>query len=109
MADEPIPLLYYDNDEDDGVTSFSIWPELARPSLAPISRDTLPSTAPIGRDTLPSAAPFGRDALPSEIVFSGGTTESHSSIGNLAPIVDWNNGTYKGEYEINRKLPQYLK
>ena len=106
--DEPVPLLYYDDEEDNDASSLPLLPEVAHSSLAPIGRNVLPSAAPVDHSVLPSAAPVDHNVLPStapvdhsvlpsQFVFGDGTTKAHPSIsGRLAPIVDWNNGTYKG-------------
>ena len=95
--DEPVPLLYYDDEEDNDASSLPLLPEVAHSSLAPIGRNVLSSAAPVDHSVLPSTAPVDHSVLPSQFVFGDGTTKAHPSIsGRLAPIVDWNNGTYKG-------------
>ena len=95
--DEPVPLLYYDDEEDNDASSLPLLPEVAHSSLAPIGRNVLSSAAPVDHSVLSSTAPVDHSVLPSQFVFGDGTTKAHPSIsGRLAPIVDWNNGTYKG-------------
>ena len=94
--DEPVPLLYYDDEEDNDASSLPLLPEVAHSSLAPIGRNVLSSAAPVDHSVLPSTAPVDHSVLPSQFVFGDGTTKAHPSISGLAPIVDWNNGTYKG-------------
>ena len=83
--DEPIPLLYYD-DEDNIIQPTSLFPEDGQsgPSEFPSTSSVAPSLAPIGRDVLP------------DVVFDDTTTRSQSDITGLAPIIDWNNNNGKG-------------
>ena len=84
--DEPIPLLYYDDDNDNDIAPTSLFPEVAHSEPAQLSST---STA------APSVAPIGHDVLPD--VSFGDTTISHHETNSLAPIIDWNSNTGKGE------------
>ena len=89
--DEPIPLLYYD-DEDSDVEPTSLFPEAT----------STPSVAPI-------ASPTNRGVLPSKIDFDDATTESSSEVNSLAPILDWDNKTGEGELYYKQLVVYYKK
>ena len=97
--DEPIPLLYYDDDNDNNIAPTSLFPEVAHSEPAQLSST---STA------APSVAPIGRDVLP-DVSFGDTTTIVPSGINSLAPIVDWNGNTGKGECSLMKNYPGSLK